>query len=68
MSDNENNLISEDVVQVNFFSSFENQDNEFWQNLVEQINTTLKTLSRDYIWHRDEFNVFIPIFSDTDGT
>ncbi|CAH2091131.1 unnamed protein product [Euphydryas editha] len=50
----------EDTLQCLFFST-KNYSNTELQELCDLINETIKSLSHEYIWHRDEFKVVLPI-------
>lgn len=52
---------NEETIQCFFFSLPLDSDIFFWEELCEKINDTIKLLSKEYIWQRDEFKVFIPI-------
>ncbi|XP_047534550.1 protein ecdysoneless homolog [Vanessa atalanta] len=52
----------DDTIQCFFFSS-KNYNNSEWQELCDLINKTITSLSQEYIWHRDEFKVVLPITS-----
>ncbi|XP_034831657.2 LOW QUALITY PROTEIN: protein ecdysoneless homolog [Maniola hyperantus] len=53
----------EDTMQCFFFSTKELSEDE-WKNLCDSINGIIASISKDYIWHRDEFRVSLPILTD----
>ncbi|VVC86736.1 unnamed protein product, partial [Leptidea sinapis] len=57
-----NSLKFDDTVHCTFFSSNALNENE-WKELSHSINNTIASLSTDYIWNRDEFKVYLPVFS-----
>lgn len=63
MSKTQINLKYEDTLQCLFFST-KNYSNIEWQDLCDSINETITSLSYEYIWHRDEFKVVLPVNSD----
>lgn len=56
--------IPEDSVECLFFSSSNEILNLFWESLCQQLNTTIQTLSKNYIWQRDEFKIHLPVLHD----
>ncbi|XP_073947201.1 ecdysoneless cell cycle regulator isoform X2 [Choristoneura fumiferana] len=54
----------EDSVECLFLSLSSETDNLFWENLCKQLNTTIQTLSENYIWQRDELKIHLPIVQD----
>ncbi|KAJ0178281.1 hypothetical protein K1T71_006104 [Dendrolimus kikuchii] len=60
--------ITEDSVQCLLFSCVTNTNIYSHENslakLCEEVNLTIKTLSQDYIWHREEFTFNAPIILD----
>ncbi|CAB3251634.1 unnamed protein product [Arctia plantaginis] len=57
---------NEETVQCFFFSLAQGSNSLLWEELCEKINDTIKDLSKEYIWQRDEFQVFIPISDSKD--
>lgn len=58
---------NEDTVQCLFFSTTRDSNIAQWEELCQQINNAIAVLSKDYIWHRDEFKVFLPLSDSTDS-
>lgn len=67
MSFNKNAVFSEplheDTVYCTFYS-LSLLERSQWVSLCDQINETILTLSKDYIWHRDVFKVFLPLYEN----
>lgn len=57
---------NDDTIQCLFFSPQLGSDTSSWQDLCKQINDSIKSLSQDYIWHREEFQVYIPLTYNND--
>ncbi|CAG9793876.1 unnamed protein product [Diatraea saccharalis] len=53
----------EDTVHVSFFLLDVDETAEL-ENLCDSINETIKLLAKDYIWHKEEFKVHIPITNE----
>lgn len=60
--------ITEDTVQCNFFLTATNTDALFLEGLCDSVNKTIQKLSEGYIWHRDEFKVYVPLNKENNGT
>lgn len=60
---NGSNYKFEDTVQCSFYSTKQLCSDD-WDKLCDSMNNLISSLSKDYIWHRDEFKVTLPIFSD----
>ncbi|RVE41829.1 hypothetical protein evm_013513 [Chilo suppressalis] len=62
----------EDTVHANFFSytKFEEDvhDAILLEELCDSVNKTINLLSKDYIWHKDELKVYIPILLESNET
>lgn len=58
--------VNDDTIQCWFYSPKLGTDVALWENMCKQINDYIKSLCHDYIWHRDEFRVFVPIMKDND--
>lgn len=56
----------EDTLQCYFFSATELSKGE-WEYLCKSINGIIASMSKDYIWHRDEFRVYWPLTEVTKG-
>lgn len=54
---------SEDTIQCFFFSSTLS-DEESLEQLSKQLNIRVEALVEEYLWHRDEFKVIIPILDN----
>ncbi|KAH9632453.1 hypothetical protein HF086_014537 [Spodoptera exigua] len=54
----------DDTIQCLFFSPKLGSDSLLWDELCLQLNNSIKNLTQDYIWHRDEFIVYV---KDNDG-
>lgn len=50
----------EDTLQCYFFAATELCKEE-WESLCKSINGIIASISKDYIWHRDEFRVYLPL-------
>lgn len=53
---------SEDTLQCRIFSPALT-NSESWQQLCNELNTAAAALSQEYIWHRDQFRVFMPLLN-----
>ncbi|XP_039755299.1 protein ecdysoneless [Pararge aegeria] len=53
----------EETLQCIFFSTTELSTAE-WDYLCDSINVIIASISKDYIWHRDEFKVYLPILTE----
>lgn len=60
--------ITEDTIQCNFFLKTSNTNSVFLEELCDSVNKTIRELSADYIWHQDEFKVFVPLNKEKLGT
>lgn len=54
------NINFEDTIQCFYFSERKLSKVE-WEQLNNDLNETLTLLSQNYIWHRDEFKIVLPI-------
>ncbi|CAH0729768.1 unnamed protein product, partial [Brenthis ino] len=54
------NINFEDTIQCFYFSEKKLSKDE-WGQLCYVLNETLTSLSQNYIWHRDEFKIVLPI-------
>ncbi|XP_045536166.1 protein ecdysoneless homolog [Papilio machaon] len=55
----------EDTVQCLFFKS--SRENINWDELCQTLNATANSLSKEYIWHRDEFKICQPLITSEDS-
>ncbi|XP_023936751.1 protein ecdysoneless [Bicyclus anynana] len=56
----------EDTLQCIFLSTTE-LSREEWEDLCISINGIIESISKEYIWHRDEFRVYLPIVPDVNN-
>ena len=56
---------NDDTIQCWFFSPKLGSDLSLWEDLCQQLNNSIKTITKDYIWHRDEFQIYTPIIEDS---
>ncbi|KAJ8713497.1 hypothetical protein PYW07_013867 [Mythimna separata] len=52
---------NDDTIQCLFFSPKLGSDLSLWEDLCRQLNNSINLITKDYIWHRDEFQVYAPI-------
>lgn len=52
---------NEDTIQCFFFATEANADSISWNHLCMKINIAIQSISRDYLWHKDAFEVFVPV-------
>uniref|UniRef100_A0A2A4JKI8 Protein ecdysoneless n=1 Tax=Heliothis virescens TaxID=7102 RepID=A0A2A4JKI8_HELVI len=58
---------NDDTILCLFFSSKFDSSTSFLEELCLELNNFIKSKSKDYIWHRDEFLVYVPLVNkDTD--
>ncbi|KAG6462697.1 hypothetical protein O3G_MSEX013423 [Manduca sexta] len=57
--------VTEDTVQCFFFFTSLPETDTCWQQRCSDMNNTIKKISKNYIWHRDEFNIYQPISNTT---
>ncbi|KPJ07174.1 Protein SGT1 [Papilio machaon] len=55
----------EDTVQCLFFKP--SRENINWDELCQTLNATANSLSKEYIWHRDEFKICQPLITSEDS-
>lgn len=60
--------VSEDTIQCNFYLKPLNTDSLFLEELCDSVNNTIQKLSEGYIWHRDEFKVYVALNKEKHGT
>lgn len=60
--------ITEDTIQCNFFLTTTNTDSVFLEELCDSVNKSIQKLTEGYIWHRDEFKVYVHLNKDNLGT
>lgn len=60
--------ITEDTIQCNLFLKTSSTDSVFLEELCDSVNKTIQKLSVGYIWHQDEFQVFVPLHKEKLGT
>lgn len=61
--------ITEDTIQCNFYLTAVNYtESAFLEELCNSVNKTIQKLSEGYIWHRDEFKVYVPLNKEKHGT
>lgn len=53
--------ISEDSVQCHFFTCKSGIENSYWIDLQNKIQQCINKLSCSYMWHKDTFEVNLPI-------
>lgn len=60
--------VSEDTIECNFYLTAVNTDSLLLEELCDSVNKTIQMLSEGYIWHRDEFKVYVPLNKEKHGT
>lgn len=61
-------IITEDTIQCNFFLTDSNANSMVLEELCDSVNKTILKLTEGYIWHRDEFKVYVPLNKEKHGT
>lgn len=56
---------NDDTIQCLFFSPKLGSDVSVWEDLCQQLNNSIKSITKDYIWHQDEFQIYNPIIEDS---
>lgn len=59
--------ISDDAVQCLFFSISTSTNLSYWNDMQQNINKSIETLSHNYIWHKDKFYLYLPISSTSNN-
>lgn len=59
--------VNEDTIQCVFYSIHLGSDKSKWSEICDQINDTILKLSKNYIWQRNQFQLYFPLMEYNDA-
>lgn len=53
--------ITDDAVNCFYFTAKVKTDSVDWETLCDELNHVVDSLSKNYLWHKDKLQVFLPL-------